>query len=87
MTCFSYHFFLIVPFVTLLDSPCLADLPPHCLHGDMLGTWQIHSGQWYPCKGDADVTDSFCGYSLPDRPDTHGKCFPMEIIWMCEMVL
>lgn len=64
--------FIVFSLLALRHAP-LADLPPHCLHGDVLGIWEVHIGHWHPCRDDLTVTDPFCGYSVPDNPHEHGK--------------
>lgn len=58
-----------------LCSPLVvADIPSHCLHGDVLGTWEIHSGVWRPCSaGNEGVVDALCGYTFPDQPKKHSE--------------
>lgn len=65
--------FEIVALTLFVWSPLLvsADIPSHCLHGDVLGTWEIHSGVWRPCGSDMSVTDPMCGYQIPDTPAKH----------------
>lgn len=52
----------------------IADLPPHCLHGDVLGTWDIYKGYWYSCsEGVKGPPDPLCGFDIPDRGLSHGS--------------
>eukprot|EP01069_Polyplicarium_translucidae_P001410 Polyplicarium_translucidae@DN1653_c0_g1_i3.p1 len=44
-----------------------ADLPVHCTHGDVLGVWEVHVGDWLTPCGDDFGTDPLCGYSAPDN--------------------
>ncbi|CEM13951.1 unnamed protein product [Vitrella brassicaformis CCMP3155] len=53
---------------------CSRDLPVHCLHGDLLGEWLFHIGEWLDCDG--GKADPFCGFSLPDSEDAHDEQTP-----------
>ncbi|KAJ1608647.1 hypothetical protein OIY81_2587 [Cryptosporidium canis] len=56
----------------------LCDLPPNCIHGDVVGVWRIHVGTYRPCVSDPKYEDSACGFPSPDRDDAHSRLTPAE---------
>ncbi|KAH8740276.1 secreted papain like protease [Cryptosporidium ryanae] len=57
---------------------CTCDLPPNCLHGDVVGTWRIYIGKYRPCEKHKDFEDPTCGFPSPDRDDAHDVLTPLE---------
>ncbi|EEA08506.1 cathepsin C, putative [Cryptosporidium muris RN66] len=57
----------------------LADLPPNCLQGDVIGRWKVYSGIYKPCKEiNQSYQDDFCGFPAPDRDNVHEFLTPDE---------
>ncbi|KAH8581703.1 secreted papain like protease [Cryptosporidium sp. chipmunk genotype I] len=55
-----------------------SDLPPNCIHGDVVGTWRIHVGTYKPCPLDQKFEDPTCGFPSPDRDFAHNLLTPTE---------
>ncbi|OII71928.1 uncharacterized protein cubi_00736 [Cryptosporidium ubiquitum] len=62
----------------ILIKEISGDLPPNCIHGDVVGTWRIHVGTYKPCTSDPKFEDPTCGFSSPDRDFAHNMLIPTE---------
>ncbi|KAF7457518.1 cathepsin CPC2 [Cryptosporidium felis] len=62
----------------LITSRIGCDLPPNCIHGDVIGIWRIHVGTFNPCERIQEFEDPTCGFPSPDRDNAHGSLTPSE---------
>ncbi|KAH7648718.1 secreted papain like protease [Cryptosporidium bovis] len=69
---------LLWSLIFILAHFCRCDLPPNCLHGDVVGTWRIYIGKYRPCDENREFEDPTCGFPSPDRDDAHDKLTPLE---------
>lgn len=71
-----WTFFWLLTAILLDMARC--DLPPNCIHGDVVGTWRIHVGTYKPCASAPRFEDPTCGFPSPDRDDAHSGLTPTE---------
>ena len=60
MDCLKATAWLVAVLGVFSPCPTFADLPIHCMHSEVLGTWDIHLGQSTTEK------DPSCGHAQPD---------------------